>query len=110
MSSQGSPGGESSTTTVSSVAVQAGDSKIVIAVIKVSDDFLLSVWPWASCCGLIILKSIPRNQQDTAYRRSHSRFILLLSESGRAEKPLLSFRQLLQFLFQRVRKHLQQLG
>ncbi|XP_016066209.1 PREDICTED: coiled-coil domain-containing protein 141 [Miniopterus natalensis] len=34
MSSQGSPGGESSTTTVSSVAVQAGDSKIVIAVIK----------------------------------------------------------------------------
>ncbi|XP_066201242.1 coiled-coil domain-containing protein 141 isoform X3 [Saccopteryx leptura] len=34
MSSQGSPGVEFSTTTVSSVAVQAGDSKIVIAVIK----------------------------------------------------------------------------
>ncbi|XP_043750478.1 coiled-coil domain-containing protein 141 isoform X2 [Cervus elaphus] len=34
MSSQESPGVESSTTTVSSVAVQAGDSKIVIAVIK----------------------------------------------------------------------------
>ncbi|XP_067597457.1 coiled-coil domain-containing protein 141 isoform X1 [Pseudorca crassidens] len=34
MSSQGSPGEESSTTTVSSVAVQAGDSKIVIAIIK----------------------------------------------------------------------------
>ncbi|XP_036110653.1 coiled-coil domain-containing protein 141 [Molossus molossus] len=34
MSSQGSPGAEFSTTTVSSVAVQAGDSKIVIAVIK----------------------------------------------------------------------------
>ncbi|XP_032148701.1 coiled-coil domain-containing protein 141 isoform X5 [Sapajus apella] len=34
MSSQGSPSVEFSTTTVSSVAVQAGDSKIVIAVIK----------------------------------------------------------------------------
>ncbi|XP_032263035.1 coiled-coil domain-containing protein 141 isoform X2 [Phoca vitulina] len=34
MSSQGSPGVEFSTTTVSSVAVQAGDSRIVIAVIK----------------------------------------------------------------------------
>ncbi|XP_036277834.1 coiled-coil domain-containing protein 141 isoform X2 [Pipistrellus kuhlii] len=34
MSSPGSPGVEFSTTTVSSVAVQAGDSKIVIAVIK----------------------------------------------------------------------------
>uniref|UniRef100_A0A8C0T4N8 Coiled-coil domain containing 141 n=1 Tax=Canis lupus familiaris TaxID=9615 RepID=A0A8C0T4N8_CANLF len=34
MSSQGSPGVGFSTTTVSSVAVQAGDSKIVIAVIK----------------------------------------------------------------------------
>ncbi|XP_029081259.1 coiled-coil domain-containing protein 141 isoform X7 [Monodon monoceros] len=34
MSSQGSPGEEFSTTTVSSVAVQAGDSKIVIAIIK----------------------------------------------------------------------------
>lgn len=34
MSSQGSPGAEFSTTTVSSVAVQAGDSKIIIAVIK----------------------------------------------------------------------------
>ncbi|XP_047578258.1 coiled-coil domain-containing protein 141 isoform X2 [Lutra lutra] len=34
MSSQGSPDVEFSTTTVSSVAVQAGDSKIVIAVIK----------------------------------------------------------------------------
>ncbi|KAL4688833.1 hypothetical protein H8959_005085, partial [Pygathrix nigripes] len=34
MSSQGSPSVELSTTTVSSVAVQAGDSKIVIAVIK----------------------------------------------------------------------------
>nr|XP_019594896.1 PREDICTED: coiled-coil domain-containing protein 141 isoform X2 [Rhinolophus sinicus] len=34
MSSQGSPAVEFSTTTVSSVAVQAGDSKIVIAVIK----------------------------------------------------------------------------
>uniref|UniRef100_F1RZC6 Coiled-coil domain-containing protein 141 n=1 Tax=Sus scrofa TaxID=9823 RepID=F1RZC6_PIG len=34
MSSRGSPGVEFSTTTVSSVAVQAGDSKIVIAVIK----------------------------------------------------------------------------
>ncbi|KAM5326428.1 coiled-coil domain-containing protein 141 isoform 2-T2 [Glossophaga mutica] len=34
MSSQGSPGVEFSTTTVSSVAVQAGDSKIVIAVVK----------------------------------------------------------------------------
>ncbi|XP_045052239.2 coiled-coil domain-containing protein 141 isoform X2 [Desmodus rotundus] len=34
MSSQGSPGVEFSTTTVSSVAVQAGDSKIIIAVIK----------------------------------------------------------------------------
>uniref|UniRef100_G3TGW0 Coiled-coil domain containing 141 n=1 Tax=Loxodonta africana TaxID=9785 RepID=G3TGW0_LOXAF len=34
MSGQGSPGVELSTTTVSSVAVQAGDSKIVIAVIK----------------------------------------------------------------------------
>ncbi|XP_027628913.1 coiled-coil domain-containing protein 141 isoform X3 [Tupaia chinensis] len=34
MSSQGSPSVESSTTTISSVAVQAGDSKIVIAVIK----------------------------------------------------------------------------
>nr|XP_025705038.1 coiled-coil domain-containing protein 141 [Callorhinus ursinus] len=34
MSSQGSPGVEFSTTTVSSVAVQAGDSKVVIAVIK----------------------------------------------------------------------------
>ncbi|KAM9664187.1 coiled-coil domain-containing protein 141 [Trichechus inunguis] len=34
MSSQGSPGVELSTTTVSSVAVQAGDSKIIIAVIK----------------------------------------------------------------------------
>ncbi|XP_036985950.2 coiled-coil domain-containing protein 141 isoform X2 [Artibeus jamaicensis] len=34
MSSQGSPGVELTTTTVSSVAVQAGDSKIVIAVIK----------------------------------------------------------------------------
>ncbi|XP_042850735.1 coiled-coil domain-containing protein 141 isoform X3 [Panthera tigris] len=34
MSSRGSPGVEFSTTTVSSVAVQAGDSKIVIAVVK----------------------------------------------------------------------------
>ncbi|XP_062944637.1 coiled-coil domain-containing protein 141 isoform X2 [Cynocephalus volans] len=34
MTSQGSPGVECSTTTVSSVAVQAGDSKIIIAVIK----------------------------------------------------------------------------
>ncbi|XP_054555865.1 coiled-coil domain-containing protein 141 isoform X1 [Talpa occidentalis] len=34
MSSEGRPGGEFSTTTVSSVAVQAGDSKLVIAVIK----------------------------------------------------------------------------
>ncbi|XP_006866765.1 PREDICTED: coiled-coil domain-containing protein 141 [Chrysochloris asiatica] len=34
MTSQGSPGVEFSTTTVSSVAVQAGESKIVIAVIK----------------------------------------------------------------------------
>ncbi|XP_053454188.1 coiled-coil domain-containing protein 141 [Nycticebus coucang] len=34
MSSQGSPGVEFSTTTVSSVAVQAGDSKIIIAVLK----------------------------------------------------------------------------
>ncbi|XP_031307601.2 coiled-coil domain-containing protein 141 isoform X2 [Camelus dromedarius] len=34
MSSQGSPGVEFSTTTVSSVAVQAGDSRIIIAVIK----------------------------------------------------------------------------
>uniref|UniRef100_A0A452RTD9 Coiled-coil domain containing 141 n=1 Tax=Ursus americanus TaxID=9643 RepID=A0A452RTD9_URSAM len=34
MSSQGSPAVEFSTTTVSSVAIQAGDSKIVIAVIK----------------------------------------------------------------------------
>ncbi|XP_036900255.1 coiled-coil domain-containing protein 141 isoform X2 [Sturnira hondurensis] len=34
MSSQGSPGVDLSTTTVSSVAVQAGDSKIIIAVIK----------------------------------------------------------------------------
>nr|XP_012641299.1 coiled-coil domain-containing protein 141 isoform X2 [Microcebus murinus] len=34
MSSQGNPGAEFSTTTVSSVAVQAGDSKIIIAVVK----------------------------------------------------------------------------
>lgn len=43
MSSQGSPGVEFSTTTVSSVAVQAGDSRIVIAVIKVRQLSFFSV-------------------------------------------------------------------
>lgn len=39
---------EFSTTTASSVAVQAGDSKIVIAVLKVSS-FLCSASPWTFC-------------------------------------------------------------
>lgn len=43
MSSQGSPDVEFSTTTVSSVAVQAGDSKIVIAVVKVRQLSFFSV-------------------------------------------------------------------
>lgn len=35
MSSEGDPGGQLSTTTLSTVAVQAGDTQIVVAVLKV---------------------------------------------------------------------------
>ena len=59
---------EFSTTTVSSVAVQAGDSKIVIAVIKVSRQLPFILCGCRLLVLLIILK-IPQNQQYIAYRK-----------------------------------------
>lgn len=35
MSSEGDPGGQASTTALSTVAVQAGDTQIIVAVLKV---------------------------------------------------------------------------
>lgn len=66
MSSQGSPGVEFSTTTVSSVAVQAGDSKIVIAIIKVSQQLSF----FSVLVGFLLFVDHPREHstQSAVYR------------------------------------------